>query len=118
MFRVKLRRALAGAAKRVDRATGRAFGRRRVLIDLRNAMNVAVLQPMFSVLQDDNRVQVAFACEAPAQITAAVRQAAGADVLDHADVIWRRWDLYVSADPWTRPQLRHTVWWCAVVRGS
>jgi len=27
-------------------------------------------------------------------------------VLRHADVAWQRWDLYVSADPWTRPTLR------------
>jgi len=106
MLRLKLRRRLAGSAKRVDWAIGRAFGRRRVLFDLRNAMNVAVLQPMFSALQQDNRVEVAFACEEPGRVAAAVRQAAGADVLDHAEVIWRRWDLYVSADPWTRPRLR------------
>jgi len=106
MLGLKMRRGLAGSAKRVDWAIGRAFGRRRVLFDLRNAMNVAVLQPMFSALQADNRVHVAFACEEPGRVAAAVRQAAGADVLDHADVIWQRWDLYVSADPWTRPPLR------------
>jgi hypothetical protein len=104
MFRLKMR-GLTGSAKRVDRAIGRAFGRRRVLFDLRNAMNVAVLQPMFSSLQRDNRVHVAFACEEPGRVAAAVRQAAAADVLDHTEVIWRRWDLYVSADPWTRPRL-------------
>jgi CDP-glycerol glycerophosphotransferase (TagB/SpsB family) len=69
-------------------------------------MNVAVLQPMFSALQRDDRVHVAFACEEPSRVATAVRQAAAADVLDHADVIWQRWDLYVSADPWTRPPLR------------
>ena len=69
-------------------------------------MNVAVLQPMFSALQRDNRVHVAFACEEPSRVAAAVRQAAGAHVLDHAEVAWQRWDLYVSADPWTRPRLR------------
>ena len=106
MFRPKMRRGLTGSAKLVDRAIGRAFGRRRALFDLRNAMNVAVLQPMFSALQRDNRLHVAFACEEPGRVAAAVRQVAGADVLDHADVIWQRWDLYVSADPWTRPQLR------------
>jgi hypothetical protein len=95
-----------GSAKQVDRVIGRAFGRRRVLFDLRNAMNVAVLQPMFSALQRDNRVHVAFACEDPGRVAAAVQEAAAADVLDHAEVIWQRWDLYVSADPWTRPQLR------------
>jgi CDP-glycerol glycerophosphotransferase (TagB/SpsB family) len=61
---------------------------------------------MFSALQRDNRVHVAFACEEPDRVAAAVREAAGADVLDHADVTWQRWDLYVSADPWTRPRLR------------
>jgi CDP-glycerol glycerophosphotransferase (TagB/SpsB family) len=106
MFPLKLRRGLKGSAKRVDRAIGRAFGRRRVLFDLRNAMNVAVLQPMFSALQCDNRVHVAFACEEPCRVAAAVRQAADADVLDHVEVMWQRWDLYVSADPWTRPPLR------------
>jgi hypothetical protein len=106
MFQLKMRRGLTGAAKGVDRAIGRAFGRRRVLFDLRNAMNVAVLQPMFSALQRDNRVHVAFACEEPGRVAAAVRHAAAADVLDHAEVIWQRWDLYVSADPWTRPRLR------------
>jgi CDP-glycerol glycerophosphotransferase (TagB/SpsB family) len=106
MFRLKMRRGLTGSAKRVDQAIGRAFGRRRVLFDLRNAMNVAVLQPMFSALQGDSRVHVAFACEEPGRVAAAVRQAAAADVLDHVEVTWQRWDLYVSADPWTRPRLR------------
>jgi len=106
VFGQKMRRGLAGSAKRIDWAIGRAFGRRRVLFDLRNAMNVAVLQPMFSALQADNRVHVAFACEEPGRVAAAVRQAAGVDVLDHASVVWQRWDLYVSADPWTRPTLR------------
>jgi hypothetical protein len=106
MFHLDARRGLTGAAKRVDQAIGRAFGRRRVLFDLRNAMNVAVLQPMFSALQRDRRVRVAFACEDPERVAGAVRGAAAADVLDHAAVAWQRWDLYVSADPWTRPSLR------------
>jgi len=105
----EMRRGLTGSAKRVDRAIGRAFGRRRVLFDLRNAMNVAVLQPMFSALQGDHRVHVAFACEDPGRVAAAVRQEAAADVLAHAEVIWQRWDLYVSADPWTRPRLRRCL---------
>src|SRR5690348_13053422 len=100
------RSGLTGSARGVDRALGRAFGRRRVLFDLRNAMNVAVLQPMFSALLRDQRIHVAFACEEPGRVAAAVRQAADADVLDHRDVAWQRWDLYVSADPWTRPRLR------------
>src|SRR3954470_9960035 len=106
MFNLQVRRGLTGSARFVDPAIGRAFGRRRVLFDLRNAMNVAVLQPMFSGLQRDERVHVAFACEEPRRVAAAVRQAAAAEVLGHADVIWQRWDLYVSADPWTRPRLR------------
>jgi len=101
-----MRRGLTGSAKRVDQALGRAFGRRRVLVDLRNAMNVAVLQPMFSALQRDPRVHVAFACEDPKRVAADIREAAGADVLAHDEVVWQRWDLYVSADPWTRPPLR------------
>jgi hypothetical protein len=106
MFHLEMRRGLTGSAKRVDRAIGRAFGPRRVLFDLRNEMNVAVLQPMFSALQRDPRVHVAFGCEEPRRVADAVRQAAAADVLDHAGSIWQRWDLYVSADPWTRPRLR------------
>jgi len=106
MPHLEMRRGLTGSAKRLDRAIGRAFGRRRVLFDLRNPMNVTVLQPMFSALQRDDRVHVAFACEEPRRVAAALRQAASADVLDHAAVNWQRWDLYVSADPWTRPRLR------------
>src|SRR3954471_22775789 len=102
MFHLKLRRGVTGSARRVDRAIGRALGPRRVLFDLRNAMNVAVLQPMFSALQADDRVHVAFACEEPERVAAAVRQAADTDVLDYDRVAWQRWDLYVSADPWTR----------------
>ena len=101
-----VKRRLTGCLRRVDRAVGRALGRRRVLFDLRNTMNVAVLQPMFSALQGDDRVHVAFACEEPGRVAAAVRQEAAAGVLDHAEVAWQRWDLYVSADPWTRPRLR------------
>src|SRR3954467_13468214 len=106
MFHLKLRRGVTGSARRVDRAIGRALGPRRVLFDLRNVMNVAVLRPMFSALQADERVHAAFACEEPGRVAAAVREQAGADVLDHDEVTWQRWDLYVSADRWTRPHLR------------
>jgi hypothetical protein len=105
MVHTRSRRAVKHFSKLVDHAIGRALGRRRVLFDLRNAMNIAVLQPLFSALQQDTRVHVAFACEVPARVEGAVRKFAGAGVLDHDDAAWQRWDLYVSADPWTWPHL-------------
>jgi len=90
----------------VDDSLGAAFGR-RVVFDLRNDMNLAVLQPMISALRRDPRIRVCFSSEQPAKVIAAVRREfAGSDVLQHSSLEWRRWDLYVSADPWTRPRLR------------
>lgn len=70
-------------------------------------MNLAVLQPMISALRLDSRIRISFSSEEPDRIAAAVRAEFGpTDVLRHAEVQWRRWDLYISADPWTRPRLR------------
>src|SRR4051794_27678720 len=101
-----LRRSFKRVLARVDDSLGCVFGR-RVVFDLRNDMNVAVLQPMISALRHDPRIRIRFSAEEPAKVLAGVRREFGpSDVLHHSQVEWRRWDLYVSADPWTRPRLR------------
>jgi len=104
--RYPLCRSIKRVIARVDDSLGCAFGR-RVVFDLRNDMNVAVLQPMISTLRRDPRIRICFSSEEPAKVFAAVRREfAPSNVLQHSNVQWRRWDLYVSADPWTRPRLR------------
>ena len=60
-------------ARRIDRFLARLRGRRRVLVDARTAMNVAVLAPVFERLQRDPRIEVLFTAGRPAELVDAAR---------------------------------------------
>ncbi len=93
-------------AHRLDHVVGRALGPRQVLVDVRNAMHVAVLEPITSALAADPRVAVSYTAERLPVVAAALAHVDQARLLTHAQACGRRWHLYISADPWTRPPLR------------
>ena len=99
-------RTLARAARRIDRAAGRRLGPRRVLVDVRNPMHIAVLEPITAALEHDPRVAVYYTAERLSVVAGALAHAAPDRVITHQQASLRRWDLYLSADPWTRPPLR------------
>lgn len=87
----------------LDHALGRATGVRRVLVELRTPVYRAVLAPVYETLASLPDVDVAFTSEYPERI----RPLVGADrFLTHREAEWRRFDLYMNADPWAAARLR------------
>jgi hypothetical protein len=87
----------------LDHAVGRANGMRRVLVELRTPVYQAVLGPVYEALQDHPDIELSFTSESPEQ----VRRLVPADrFLSHRDAEWRRFDLYMNADPWAAARLR------------
>ena len=66
---------LATEIRRIDRLLARFSGTRRVLVDVRTAMNFAILAPVVERLQRDPRVQVRFAADRPAEVVDGARAA-------------------------------------------
>jgi len=98
--------AIKRAIRRIDTAVGRRFGPRRVLVDVRNPMHYGVLEPITRALEADARVEVFYTAERLSVVLAALDGVARGRVITHDEAAMRRWDLYLSADPWTRPALR------------
>ena len=90
------------AIRQLDHRIGR-LGRRRVLVDLRTPVCAAVLGPVYDVLERRPDVALSFTSEYPDRLRALI---AGRDVVTHAEAAWRRYDLYLNADPWAAPRLR------------
>jgi hypothetical protein len=92
---------------RVDRTIARLSGRRRVVIDVRTPMNVAILAPIAEQLQFDPRIRVVWTADR-AEDVAAAAAAAGVRVriLPRRAMEWRRVDLCLTADAWDPIQLR------------
>jgi CDP-glycerol:poly(glycerophosphate) glycerophosphotransferase len=101
-----LRRWTARAVRGVDRYIRSHRARRHVLIYARNAMHVAVMDPVAAVLERDPRITVRYLAETPAQ-EAHIDSATGRPRrwLRVAEAARRRIDLFVSADPWNCPTL-------------
>ena len=96
-------RRVTPAIHRLDHAIGRLSPRRDVLVELRTPVYHAVLGPVADAIAADPNVQVWFTSEAPERVSGLVP----ADrFLTHATVEWRRFDLYVNADPWAAARLR------------
>jgi hypothetical protein len=104
-------------ARRIDQAIGHVVGRRRVLVDVRNPMHAAVLEPITEALERDPRIAVHYTAERPAAVAAVLALKRPGRVVTHSQAAWRRWDLYVSADPWTRPALRRCARYANVFHG-
>jgi len=102
---MKALRSAVRVARAVDRRVGRSIGPRRVLFDVRNPMHFAVLEPIAKALEQDVRVAVYYTAERLAVVADALAHIDRAHVVTHTRAAWMRWDLYLSADPWTRPRL-------------
>jgi hypothetical protein len=100
---VALLRSVTPALHKLDHAIGRLRPRRDVLVELRTPVYHAVLSPIADVLVRDPQVQVWYTSEYPERIAPLVPPGR---VLTHAEVEWRRFDLYVNADPWAAARLR------------
>ena len=100
-------RILRTLLERLDAVLSRIRGRRRVLVDARTAMNVAILGPLIERLQRDPRIEVLLSADRPAEMAAAAA-ASGVHSKIHprAAMTWRRIDLCLSADPWDPIPLR------------
>jgi hypothetical protein len=104
-------------AHRVDHVIGRALGPRRVIVDVRNSMHFAVLEPITRALEDDSRVRVYYTSERLPEVADVLAKVAADHVITHQQAVLRRWDLSLSADPWTRPPLRRCARFANVFHG-
>lgn len=97
--------------RQIDHAVARIGGRRRsILIEARTPMNLAVLRPVFERLLPDSRLQVQFTGPTRGDLAAAFEEHGVAErVVDRNGVRWRRFDLYVNADPWEAVKLRRVA---------
>ena len=91
---------------RIDHAIGRLTPRRDVIVELRTPVYHAVLGPVAEALAEDPDVHVCFTAEHPDRVSQLVppdrfvtREAAE----------WRRFDLYLNADPWAPAPLRRVA---------
>ena len=105
-----LRRAIARAVRRADHGVGRLRRSRRVLVDVRTPMNLAVLAPVWRRLHADPRIELLFTAEE----REAVAQALGADglagaLVERSDAAWRRIDLSITSDAWNQAPLRRCL---------
>ena len=96
-------RRITRAVHSIDHAVGRVSPRRRVLVELRTPVSKAVLAPIYEPLQTVAELEVFFTSEYPETIRPLVE---GARLLTHREVEWRRFDVYMNADPWATARLR------------
>jgi hypothetical protein len=98
-----IRHYVTGAVHALDHALGRLGRARRVLVELRTPVYKAVLGPVWEAIEDLPGVTVQFTSEYPDRI----RPLVGSErFLTHSAVEWRRFDLYLNADPWAAARLR------------
>ena len=102
-----LARRVALGVRRVDHAVGRLAGRRRILVEARTPMNLAVIRPVLDRLRPDPRVRLQFTGPDRADLRDAFREL-GVDgcVIGREEATWTRFDLYINADPWEAVSLR------------
>lgn len=87
----------------IDHRLGRLGRARKVLVDLRTPVCRAVLAPVYEALGQRSDVSLTFTSEYPERIRALVGDRM---FLTHAQAEWRRFDLYLNADPWAAARLR------------
>jgi GT2 family glycosyltransferase len=104
-------------ARRLDQLLGHLSGPRRVIVDVRNPMHAAVLEPITAALERDPRIAVYYTAERPAVLANVFAVKRRDRIVTHRQAAWRRWDLYLSADPWTRPALRRCARYANVFHG-
>lgn len=87
----------------LDHAIGRLTTVRRVLVELRTPVSKAILAPVYEKLQEMAHVRLFFTSEYPERIVPLV---GGDRFLTQREVEWRRFDVYMNADPWATARLR------------
>ena len=87
----------------LDHAIGRLRGKKRVLVELRTPVYRAVLGPVYERLERLPNLELAFTSESPGEIR---RLVGGERFITHSEAEWRRFDLYMNADPWAAARLR------------
>jgi hypothetical protein len=102
-----LARRVALGLRRVDHAVGRLAGRRRILVEARTPMNLAVIRPVLDRLLVDPRIRLQFTGPDRADLRAAFKElGVGGAVIGRKKATWTRFDLYINADPWAAVSLR------------
>ena len=98
-----LLRRFTPVAHRLDHAIGRLSPRRDVMVELRTPVYYAVLSPIADALADEPSVKVWFTSDYPDGVRSLVP---AGRFLTHREAEWRRFDLYLNADPWAPVRLR------------
>ena len=98
-----LLRRITPVVHRIDHAIGRLSSRRDVLVELRTPVYHAILAPMADALRSDPDVTVWYTSENRDRVEPLVPRGR---FLTHAEVEWRRFDLYLNGDPWAAARLR------------
>ena len=96
-------RSITPTLHRLDHGLGRLRARRSVVVEIRTPVCAAILGPVVDRLEADPAVDVWYTSEYPDRIVSLVP---GGRLLRHAEVEWRRFDLYINADPWAAARLR------------
>jgi hypothetical protein len=105
-----LARRAAAAVRAADRHVGRAFGSTTVLAEARTPMNLAVLEPVYSPLLRDPRLNLLFTGTDRPDLQRALEAAGVSDrFVPRAAAKWLRVDLYMNADPWEAVKLRRVA---------
>jgi len=98
---------VADEVRRVDHAVGRLAGGRRILVEARTPMNLAVIRPVLDRLRSDPRIRLLFTGPDRADLRAAFEElGVAANVIGRHKATWTRFDLYVNSDPWEAVALR------------
>ena len=96
-------RRIAPIVHRIDHSVARLTSRRAVLVELRTPVYHAVLGPIAEALTTDRDVRVWYTSEQPERVRPLVP---ASRFLTRAEAEWRRFDLYMNADPWAPASLR------------
>ncbi len=99
-------RPLVRGLRRLDHAIGRLSSRRRILVEARIPMNLAVLRPLLNVLRRDPRLTLWFTGVDRDDLRLAFAELGVSDqVISRRAAARRRIDLYINADPWEATSL-------------
>src|SRR5262245_48334545 len=96
-------RSLAPILHRLDHAFGRVTPGRDFLFELRTPVYHAVLGPVADALAADSDLRVWYTSEQPERVRELVPDGR---FLSRTEAEWRRFDLYMNADPWAPAPLR------------
>ncbi|MEP6593920.1 MAG: hypothetical protein ABJC51_09515, partial [Acidobacteriota bacterium] len=91
----------------IDHAVGRLARTRRVLVEMRTPVYVAVLGPICEALRALPNLELHCTSEYPDRIRPLIGEMR---FVTHADAEWRRYDLYLNADPWAAARLRRCAY--------